>query len=189
MTDQEKLIWMAGFFDGEGCVSISRSQRKVKRGLTSYSYILQVAVSQKNAAPLEIFYERFGGSLFDYTSHGVTYWRWQLWSNYAAPMLETLLPYLVVKKDVAELGLRFYRTMKAQHELYRQTQDGERDHLGYLTGTVYSNEEMAIREEFYQQARKLNARNRANYREPKYAGPQFDKLRVKTSPNTEELVQ
>lgn len=162
MTERDWYIWAAGFIDGEGCVSVNRQKMirtpKHKPQRTHFTYTLGLAVSQKTEAPLKRLHELFGGHLFTYKSCGVWYWRWQHWSKGAKDALELILPYLLVKREIAELGIRFQEQMTSWNKEF-----GRRG---------YPLEVVSGREVFYMQARGLNAKNRANHRLPKYEGPQ-----------------
>jgi hypothetical protein len=157
MIERDLIIWAAGFIDGEGCVSISKQKNPDHNW---YGYGLGLAVSQKTEAPLKRLHEMFGGHLFSYQSRGATYYRWQHWSHGALAALKELLPYLLVKRDIAEVGIRFQEQMTLWNKQY-----GRRG---------YPQEVVVGREAFYLEARALNARNRANYKLPKYVGPQSE---------------
>lgn len=109
MTEQEKLIWAAGFFDGEGCTSIAKQSTKYgkDRALTSTNYCLGVSICQKVKEPLDVFHQFFGGHLYSYEVKGVTYWRWHTWSAGALHVLQTLKPYLILKAERARVCIDF----------------------------------------------------------------------------------
>jgi hypothetical protein len=159
MDERDLLIWMAGFFDGEGCVSIGKSRNKRPDGSIRdvCTYTLQLAIEQKQAEPLKQFHRVFGGSFYTSNKKGMTYFRWSCNSSTALRALERLLPYLMLKRPIAELGIRFQTTMAKWNK-----EQGRRG---------YSPEAVEGRELFYLQARALNAKQRANNRAPKYAGP------------------
>src|SRR5438093_13406436 len=111
MTERDKLIWAAGFFDGEGCVSIVRNidKRRPKDGhvLEYERFQLVAVVVNKARAPLDVFVELFGGSLrTQKATNGSTYWKYKLNGKKAVPMLERLLPYMITKSEVIVHGLR-----------------------------------------------------------------------------------
>lgn len=159
MDERDVLIWMSGFFDGEGCVSIGKSRNKRPDGTlrTVCTYSLQLAMEQKQEAPLKVFHKRFGGSFYTATKKGATYFRWSCGGGTALKALEQMLPYLLVKRPVAEVGIRFQTQMTE----WNRTQ-GRRG---------YSEEAINGREVFYLQARALNAKQRVNNKAPKYVGP------------------
>jgi hypothetical protein len=161
MTERDWIIWAAGFVDGEGCISVNKQKmtRQSKTGSRLWmSYTLGIAVSQKTKAPLERLHSMFGGHLFSYQSCGNTYWRWQHWSHGALEAIKAMLPYLLVKRAIAECGIRFQEQMTQWNAEF-----GRRG---------YPEEVVVGRETFYLEARELNTRNRANHRAPKYVGPQ-----------------
>lgn len=154
MHERDLLIWMAGFFDGEGCVSIGR----VRHPQTGrWTYRLTIVIAQKAREPLDRFHTRWNGTLFDYKRKGVTYWRWAVGGAVAQEALQELLPYLLLKRPIAELGIRFQIQMTAWNQ-----QCGR---------TGYPEEIVLGREAFYQEARALNMKSRANPRAAAYAGP------------------
>jgi hypothetical protein len=95
-----ELGYLAGFFDGEGCIDGNR------RGA---AWGLRVSASNTDERPLRRLQSVFGGSIYskrqgDRRSCSV----WQASGRKAARFLEVLLPYLVVKRAQAEAGLRLY---------------------------------------------------------------------------------
>lgn len=112
LGDLSDVIWAAGFFDGEGCVSGSfgMNYQNDRRALA-----LKVAIAQTVAAPLEIFQRLWGGTVRTKQSGNPRHkqqWMWCLSGTTAIPFLEDVLPYLRVKREVAELGLALLRTIR-----------------------------------------------------------------------------
>jgi hypothetical protein len=106
--------YLAGFFDGEGSVSIAYRQAQVGRGgRVSPSYVLQVKVDQIDMRPLLALQERSGGRILP-AGPGRRTWSWQVSARKARPVLEGLLPYLVVKRRDAEIGLAFLEISRRQ---------------------------------------------------------------------------
>lgn len=96
---QDFVQYLAGFFDGEGTISVYRN-RKGK-----YT-VLTIAVGQNDPTPLKLFHNIFGGSLFSRVkSSGVIHWVWRASPNVAYNTLKTLRPYLIVKARQADLAL------------------------------------------------------------------------------------
>ena len=96
------IEYVAGFFDGEGSVSIFIYSKKYHR--------LCVSVAQRGEHWLEPFREIWGGQV---TSKGSGKNRkrechqWQVVMNDAEKFLQDVLPYLKVKKAQAVLALEF----------------------------------------------------------------------------------
>ncbi len=146
MTELEQLAWCGGFFDGEGSVGISRQLRKYGKAKTSVSmsYVLGVAICQKERGPLEMFQQLFGGNLYSYSVRGVTYHRWFTWSSVALRFLEIILPYLILKKDRVALAIDFQKSLTVWNRDY-----GRRGYPDFVN---------AAREQFFQSMKELNRR-------------------------------
>ena len=104
-----ELAYLAGFFDGEGSISIlNKGPRKLG---------LHLQVSQTVKEPLDRFQERFGGSIH-LTSRGQSpfsrkpIWAWHAGPRDGATALAALLPYLLVKREQAEVAIEFQSRMK-----------------------------------------------------------------------------
>jgi hypothetical protein len=93
--------WAAGFFDGEGCVSIHRRVRR-----NSVSFIMTAQVTQNDRRPLDALAEIFGGTVSRPRKEGVDRChRWRVHSRQAERFLLAILPYLLVKRAPTELAL------------------------------------------------------------------------------------
>jgi len=100
MSDHE-FAYLAGFFDADGCVSISkRTDVGCKRGV---SFRLALDVAQKTPQILQTFKALWGGTV----CKGRRCERWFAYSNNAAGCLSDLLPYLRLKKAEARVAVGF----------------------------------------------------------------------------------
>lgn len=100
------LAYIAGFFDGEGCIVINRC---IGEGWIQYSLVVNITQSgRKGKQLLEKFKLNFKGQIYrkekEQEWHRFRYvWRTALGT--AAIFLKQLLPYLKMKKLQAELGI------------------------------------------------------------------------------------
>ena len=131
MHRDEKVIWAAGFIDGEGYIGLSRGTSK-KTGRPFHQAL--VDVSQIRRETLDVLIELFGGNI----RHGKRAFYWRVGGNHARAVLWTILPYLVGKKRQAELTLQFCQTLCGEH------------------GRRVSDEMLALREALHLQIRALN---------------------------------
>jgi len=113
--------WAAGFVDGEGylCVTkkapwigVRRSGKRagsVRREGVTYWMILVVV--NRNPAPLQKLVALFGGHLKYKTRHQGKqgYWHWRVNSQTALAAVETMLPFLVGKAELAAHCISFQR--------------------------------------------------------------------------------
>ena len=97
-----ELAYLAGFFDGEGCISLYTSHGR--RYLT-------VSVSQTNRFILESFRFAFGGQVYEGQKHNGKrdIWRWTATTKIAAEFLKQIYPFLKLKKGEATIALEFQR--------------------------------------------------------------------------------
>lgn len=92
--------YLAGFFDGEGCISLSAGDL----------YTLHVSVTQVNPAPLREFAAAFGGNVRLRRWHRPDQrpgYIWNIASQKAMAMLKVLRPYLIVKAEEADIAIAF----------------------------------------------------------------------------------
>ena len=102
-----ELAYIAGLFDGEGCIHISR----IKSSKHTHGLRHQLTVDMCMANPFlpELFQFHFGGQ---YGTKKVpddhkSQWRWRTSSHIASEFLKTILPYLKIKRDEALLAVEF----------------------------------------------------------------------------------
>ena len=100
------VAYVAGFFDGDGCVGIYRN------GSGGFHLRTQVTqnVTPASTALLKGMQSRWDGGLsVQRTTHGTKY-NWQLSSSKAAAFLRDILPHLVLKREQAVLCLEWEDT-------------------------------------------------------------------------------
>ena len=113
MSRTHELAWAAGFFDGEGYVTI---QERIHPKYTGY--YLRVGINHVAIQPLIEIQKLFGGKIEKQSLHTIVgnrkqRHRWSLSTSAAAEMLQQLLPYLKNKQKVVALGLDFQKTIGA----------------------------------------------------------------------------
>jgi len=110
-TDGLGLAYVAGFFDGEGSVSIAMSAFKYRS-----SPCLTASICNTNLMVLECIQEDFGGKIELSNPGGrgnrkPTYvLRWHSWE--AVNILHLLYPYLFIKTRHAEIGMEYQETFR-----------------------------------------------------------------------------
>jgi hypothetical protein len=137
MSKAHDLAWAAGFFDGEGYITI---QRRSYKGYTGH--YLRIGINHVNPKPLKKMQSLFGGVIREQkTVYGNRHRRmeWGVSCNKATNILVQLIPYLVNKDTVAELALEFQKTM-----------------LSSYRGSGVPEEILSLREDLKQQIMSLN---------------------------------
>jgi len=102
MERQHALSYMAGFFDGEGCIGILKRQRKG----WNIEYFVQISIGQMDGGIMDWVVENFRGHLHQVKRDNSYFW---IISNKEAYLfLKEITPYLKYKKPQAEVALDFY---------------------------------------------------------------------------------
>lgn len=123
------VSYAAGFFDGEGSVVL-----KADGALT-------ISATQKDPRPLRLLEHLFGGSIgYIERSKCRPYSYWQVRGEEASAALQRMLPFLIVKRDQAELAIE-------HRQLYWRGRKGSR-----------TNEQLDIDNRFVDEMRRLNGR-------------------------------
>jgi hypothetical protein len=148
--------WAAGFIDGEGTISVKRFFRNRKNGrYIYYQPFLSLSQAVVGGHDKGVFkmQELFGGSVSHW--HGKTardgYNRyptvqWSVVSNDALKCINMIYPYLVCKKENADVILRFYK---------------ERNKGKGGSGKVtLTKKEQKFRESLFYESRKLNQKGK-----------------------------
>lgn len=99
MPYQVNDVWLAGFFDGEGCVTVLRPTRG--------DPLSQVDLCQKNIGLLQAIQEKYEGTIgYCYNIPPI---KW--FSRDITKILNPILPHLVLKRGRADLALQMLDTM------------------------------------------------------------------------------
>lgn len=98
------LEYVAGLFDGEGCVSVQ-----------SKGY-LAVVIANNHLPLLQQLKEQFGGSI-TIRPNGTC--NWKISTRQGEAFLRLIHPFLVVKKDVAQVGILLSSSSLSEREHYR----------------------------------------------------------------------
>lgn len=112
-----ELPYVAGFFDGEGCIALTRHR--------SGQFQFNISLSQKHREVLDRVQETFGGSV--YAMRLGEYYQWRIGGWKAHGVLVQLMPWLIVKRSQAEVILEVYgesrRFTQDDYELLRRLKD------------------------------------------------------------------
>lgn len=104
-----ELSYIAGFFDGEGCIFLKKSIKG-----KNYSYSLQIRVSATYVPTLEFVRDAFGGTVHlekKYATHHKQSYGWGLVGKDAHRFLVAIIPYLREKRDQALLADEYVKSI------------------------------------------------------------------------------
>lgn len=102
--NEPDLHYLAGFFDGEGCISILKRKRKDR-----IVYFTAVQIGQKDARILDWVATYYGGNV--YTVKRDKSFSWLVTDRKAYQFIRTIAPYLRYKQPQAILAIRFYEEL------------------------------------------------------------------------------
>ena len=116
MSRTHDVAWAAGFFDGEGFVTIQKRNTKAKSGKRYESYYLRIGINHVAVEPLKEIQRILGGTIRQQTAHTVVGNRkqrhsWQMSCSQAKEALIILMPYFRNKQKAAEIGIELQNTM------------------------------------------------------------------------------
>ncbi len=103
------LDYLAGFFDGEGCISINKNRKlKKQNGKYYIQYNGNVIVANTNREILELFKKRFGGNIYELKAknrhqNNKPSFQWIIYSKMATNFCEEMVDRLILKKRQAEI--------------------------------------------------------------------------------------
>lgn len=101
-----KISYLAGFFDGEGCVVISR-YGKGKKGFPTL--VLEASITNTDYVILAKFQDEFGGIISPRKriENRKPLWAWKCCSQTAANFLKVIEPYSIGKKKEIHIAILF----------------------------------------------------------------------------------
>ena len=109
LLETEKA-YIAGLFDGEGCVSIIKDDRTGQGNHKSPSYSLILIISNNNKEVLEWLNKKTGiGNLAKRKNQRL--YDWKLSRKGTEIFLNKIYPYLIIKREQAELAIEFCNHM------------------------------------------------------------------------------
>lgn len=102
----DRIAYLAGLFDGEGCIVISRYKRNDRANDKDY-YCIRIKVTNKNTQVLNLFKDIFNCGCI-YQDKRSSVWEWSLTSSERIKgILRELLPLLIVRRKQAIEALTF----------------------------------------------------------------------------------
>lgn len=158
------IAYIAGLFDGEAYIGIKRSKAYKCTGRKNPGYHARIQIRMVDEDAIKFIAENLGGWYFKETPHtknGRPLFCYQASDQRAENILKTVLPYLRVKKRVAETVLQL-RELQKQSAQYRTKITGYRNFPNQY-GTVrkvpnlsYTDEYIEMCNALYERCKELN---------------------------------
>ena len=101
------LAWMAGVFEGEGCIVIARQDHRARNNI---HHGLLITLGNTDLALVEVFQHEFGGTFREFSPSNGTQlaWQWRRSGKPAGRVLEIMLGHMRGrKKQQAEAGIEY----------------------------------------------------------------------------------
>lgn len=118
MKQEIMAAYTAGIFDGEGYVGIDRISKST--GSKTIHHGIRVVISQKDGLIMNWLKSNFGGNVYQQRNNTDYFiYRWRIHSKKAAYFLETIYPYLIIKKEQVKLALEFVNEREVRHSKSR----------------------------------------------------------------------
>jgi hypothetical protein len=127
VVPHDVIVWAAGFFDGEGWVGTATTKLAGRADTVG----LRVAIGQNDDRPLRELAAWWGGSLQFLPGRRPNqqgHWQWRLSGRAAALFLISVRPYLRVKGEPADVGLRFAATLRFSRDGQQRPQLTDEEH-------------------------------------------------------------
>jgi len=104
------IAYMAGIFDGEGCIAIHDRKYARKDGTIATHAYAEINFANTNEWVVRHFLFNFGGNVYlrkKQTGSTQPIWAWQICSKASITPLKILLPFLKIKHEQAKIALAF----------------------------------------------------------------------------------
>lgn len=142
-----EVAYIAGFFDGEGCVTIYPWQQAYKD--TIYRrHLLTVLISNVDREVLDELAAQYGGQVVPHNVKGREgrrqVWQWRLKGPHCRRFLLEIQPFVRVKRRQVHVGLRYTETLWECH--------------GKSRNLKIPREWVTLRDQLYAELRWLNGR-------------------------------
>lgn len=103
--------YLAGIVDGEACITCGNH--------ASASPTIIVQIGMCNEEIPKLFYDLFGGTLYPITPKNERHspsWTWSVSGNGIKPLLQTIQPFVRVKKRSVELALQYASLLRTNRD-------------------------------------------------------------------------
>jgi hypothetical protein len=128
---QIEFAYMAGLIDGEGCLGVQKTSPELSIGMTDEILVREI-------------HTRYGGAFYTSTPKKETHLpvhHWKLTGYACGNLLRNVVPYMRIKKELAELVIAYYNTEFSYHDPRKGiAREAIRDHIrrGRSVGREYN---------------------------------------------------
>jgi len=117
---KSRIGYIAGLFDGEGCISI---QKRRTNGGRDYQYLLRTSLTNADPRAPKILKDYFGANSYyivKYKNRKQFYYRWVLTELNALNFLIKVSSQFELKKEEAIVALEYMKTLHKNYSRYNK---------------------------------------------------------------------
>ena len=118
-----EVAYLAGLFDGEGCIKIQHNKGGYGLSITIQMYCKKIIYKIQ---------ESFGGSAGGPYGKNRKKYSWQVNGNDVGRILNLITPYLIEKKEQAELALDYVKTIGCGYRGRTRRTETEKTYKNYI---------------------------------------------------------
>lgn len=122
--------YLAGFVDADGTIALNRWREKCTN---RWCYLLRLCVSNCDKNIMNWLVSKLGGGVYlcnqNAPKHHRTLWRWVLCGTNARPVIEKILPFMLIKQKHAELALQYIKTIDRKRNRIPPEIKEQREHI------------------------------------------------------------
>jgi hypothetical protein len=122
LSDHLIIPYIAGIIDSEGCLTIKKTDSSKHNGRVTPTYLTLIDIGMSDTEPLKMIQDEFGGlfSSRNKTPKRKTIFLYRSTQNITESILNKVLPYLIVKKQQAQILLSL-RELQSRARSYKTT--------------------------------------------------------------------
>ena len=110
---ENTLSYVAGIIDGEGCIGINITHVNGRHGQIYDHMMLRVEVASTSRKLIDFLLNEFGGQFnAGKRPNRKPYYKWTVAALQGEKFLRLIYPYLLIKRDQAEIVFKFRATTK-----------------------------------------------------------------------------
>ena len=124
--NKNNWVYVAAMIDAEGCISIGSSKHITKAGTLYQAYSFRIQIANTSKKLMDWIVQNFGGVVYtkkQCLNPKKPVFQWFTKGGIAAQerFLLGILPYLIIKREQALVGLEFIRSQREQNPEKRKT--------------------------------------------------------------------
>ncbi len=123
-SNTSKYAYVAGLIESDGSITITQK----RYGKEASNYFLRVTFSQKDGRMVDWLLGAIGGSAYLHyktREKREAYHHWSIQHNQAKELLKKILPFLIMKKRQAEIGVQFQERVNVAVRKLQRNEKGQ----------------------------------------------------------------